>query len=81
MSLTNNYNVEELTKEEYDAAIQAIKEVRIKNEREMEIARAEAAMEAIIQLSIERIGLAETKALLRKMNKTLREITDNDKPF
>ena len=75
------FTINGLTEEEYFAAKKAIKEVRIKNEREMEIARAEAAMEAIIQLSIEKIGLAETKVIVRKFNKKLREISENDKPF
>lgn len=75
------FSINGMTEEEYFAAEKAIKEVRIKNEREMEIARAEAAMEAIIQLSIEKIGLAETKTIIRRFNKKLREISENDKPF
>ena len=67
------YNVDRLTKEEYEAAINAVQEVR-KEKARLEMNRqAREILNAGILMMIDLVGLETTKTILREKNRELRE--------
>lgn len=66
------YNVDRLTKEEYEAAINAVQEVR-KEKARLEMNRqAREILNAGILMMIDLVGLETTKTILREKNRELR---------
>jgi hypothetical protein len=70
---TKIYNVERLTKEEYDAATRAVQEVREKNAKLAAVETAKSILDAGILMMIDLIGTEKTKHLLREKNRELRQ--------
>lgn len=66
------YNVEELTKEEYEIAIKAIQEVRKEKAQLEKIRQAKKILDSGVSMMIDLVGVAQTKAILREKNRELR---------
>lgn len=69
---TKFYNIERLTKEEYEMAVKAIQEVRKEKARLEMIKQATEILDAGVLMMIELVGLEQTKAILREKNRELR---------
>lgn len=63
--------LENLTKEEYEVAVE---ELRRESAKEMARNRVRAILYAGTSTAIEYVGLAETKSIIREINRTLREM-------
>lgn len=70
---TKIYNVERLTKEEYDAATSAVQEIREKNARLAAVETAKSILDAGVLMMIDLVGIEETKTILREKNRELRQ--------
>lgn len=66
------YNVEKLTKEEYEIAIKAIQEVRKEKAQLEMIKQAKKILDSGVSMMIDLIGIEQTKAILREKNRELR---------
>ena len=75
------YQLEKLTKEEYEVAKKAIEEVRQKNAENAVMEVAREILGSGIKMSIDLVGLAKTKNLIRVINRELRELEDDKLKF
>lgn len=68
------YQLERLTKEEYEAAMKAVNEVREEKAKQAQLSAASHVLDQGIDMMLQLVGLVETKRLLRKKNHELREM-------
>ena len=68
------YQLERLTKEEYEAAMKAINEVREERAKQAQLSAASHVLDQGVDMMLQLVGLEETKRLLRKKNHELREM-------
>ena len=68
---TKFYNVERLTKEEYDVATQAVQKIREENARLAAIETAKSILDAGVAMMIDLVGIEETKTILRERSRKL----------
>ena len=75
--ITEMYNVERLTKEEYEIAIKAIQEIREKNAQLEMIKQAKKILDDGISMMIDLVGIEQTKSILREKNQELKKFKIN----
>lgn len=71
-------NLENLTKEEYEVAVKAIEELRREREAQLVHDKVECILYAGVATAIEYIGLANTKTIIREINRKLRELNEGE---
>ena len=68
--------IKNLTKEEYEIAMEVINQKRKEDEEKLKTSRRLLALKEFAIISINEIGLAKTKEMFRTINRELREIRE-----
>ena len=65
-------NIERLDKEEFDVAMKAIQQLREERAKSAMTQQAKSIIEKGVAMSIELVGVEQTKSIIREMNRKLR---------
>ena len=66
-------NIERLNEEEFDVAMRAIQQLREERAKSAMVQQAKSIIEKGVTMSIELVGIEQTKSIIREMNRKLRE--------
>ena len=66
-------NIERLNEEEFIVAMEAIKQLREERAKSAMVQQAKSIIEKGVTMSIELVGIEQTKSIMREMNRKLRE--------